>query len=163
MTNDPPIPSPDAAHSALPPACYQPELAWRIALIARSFERLLGRPLIHTGTDPVAALWSAPLAVVAHATQDDPVFFFGNAAALAAFECDFSRFTAMPSRLSAQAPDRAERQRLLERVARDNFIEDYAGTRISASGRTFVISGATVWNLVDAEGRHHGQAAAFTP
>jgi hypothetical protein len=33
--------------------------------------------------------------------------------------------------------------------------------RVSASGRRFRISGATVWNLVDEQGWRRGQAAAF--
>jgi hypothetical protein len=138
-----------------------PETAARIALIAESFARLLGRPMVEPSDDPVAALWDAPDAVVAHGTQEDPVFFFGNRAALAAFECDIAKFTTMPSRLSAEAPLREERQRLLDRVARDGFIDDYAGVRISATGRRFHIGPAIVWTLIDAAGRPHGQAATF--
>lgn len=138
-----------------------PDRAALIALIIESFERLLRRPLVVPGDDPVAALWEAPEAVVAHGTEDDPVFFFGNRAALAAFECDVAAFTAMPSRLSAEAPLREERQMLLDRVSRGGFIDDYAGMRISATGRRFRIENAVVWNLVDAAGQHCGQAATF--
>lgn len=145
----------------VPPQYRAPETARRIALIADSFRRLLGRPLVAPGEDALAALWEAPAAVVAHGTEADPVFFFGNRAALAAFECDVAAFTAMPSRLSAEAPLREERQLLLDRVTRDGFIDDYAGVRISATGRRFRIAGAVVWNLVDAEGLRAGQAATF--
>lgn len=67
----------------------------------------------------------------------------------------------MPSRLSAEAPLREERQALLERVSRDGFIDDYAGIRISARGTRFRIENAVVWNLIDAAGVRHGQAAMF--
>ena len=134
----------------------------RIALIAESFARLLGRPLVDPAQDIVAALWDAPRVIVAHGTQDDPVFFFANRAALAAFESDVEAFTRMPSRLSAEAPLREERQALLDRVSRDGFIDDYAGVRISALGRRFRIERAIVWNLVDGAGARHGQAATFT-
>ena len=40
-------------------------------------------------------------------------------------------------------------------------IEDYAGVRVSANGRRFMIEGATVWNVVDEDGRYYGQAATF--
>lgn len=144
------------------PECYrQPETARRIALVAHSFRRLLGRDLVVPSPDMVDALWQAPLAIVAHGTEADPVFFFGNARALAAFESTVEAFTAMPSRLSAEAPLREERQALLDRVSRDGFIDDYAGIRISARGRRFAISDAVVWNLVDDDGVRHGQAAAF--
>ena len=144
----------------LPDAYATPQARARIALIASSFARLLGRPLA-TGGDCAEALWAASDAIVAHGTQADPVFFFGNRAALAAFECPVDQFIAMPSRLSAEAPLRAERQALLDRVHTHGFIEDYAGVRISAQGRRFRIAGAVVWNLIDEQGRHHGQAATF--
>jgi len=146
----------------LPHSCREPSTAARIALIAESHLRLLGRPLVGGDGDLVAAIWRAPAVIVAHDTAADPIFFFGNAAALTAFECDFTAFTRMPSRLSAEAPARDERQRLLDRVAAEGFIDDYAGVRISAKGRRFSIVGAVVWNLVDQEGRIHGQAASFT-
>lgn len=133
----------------------------RIERIAHSFERLLGRRLVDPGDDLVGNLWHAPCAVVAHGIEDDPVFFFGNAMALAAFETDVARFTQMPSRLSAEAPLREERQAFLDRVTRKGFVDDYAGIRISARGRRFRIGPAIVWNLIDEDGRHHGQAATF--
>lgn len=146
------------------PALYrEPVRAALIALVAESHARLLGRALVEPGGDPVTALWALPLAVVAHGIEDDPVFFFGNAAALAAFETDVERFTAMPSRLSAEAPQRGERQAVLDRVRASGFIDDYAGIRISARGRRFRIGPATVWNLVDGQGRRLGQAACFKP
>jgi hypothetical protein len=147
--------------ASVPPQYRAPETAPRIALIAESFARLLGRPLVEGGGDVIAALWHAPVAVVAHGVEPDPVFFFGNRAALTAFDSDLAAFTAMPSRLSAEAPLREERQRLLDRVTRDGFIDDYAGVRISASGRRFRIENAVVWNLVDGQGLHQGQAACF--
>lgn len=144
----------------LPETFATPAARARIALIAESFARLLGRPLV-SDNDPVNALWQAPFAVVAHGTEADPRFFFGNRAALAAFETDLAKFIGMPSRLSAEAPQREERQRLLDRVSASGFIDDYAGVRISAKGRRFRIEGAVVWNLIDAEGTRHGQAATF--
>ena len=47
---------------------------------------------------PVAALWAAPLAILAHGLGEDPVFFFANRAALAAFETTVPAITTMPSR-----------------------------------------------------------------
>jgi hypothetical protein len=132
-----------------------------IVLIAESFERLLGRPLVISSTDIIKALWEAPFAVVAHGTEADPVFFFGNRYALTAFDSDVEGFTRMPSRLSAEAPLREERQALLDRVTRDGFIDDYEGVRISARGRRFRIEGAIVWNLIDGRGERRGQAATF--
>ena len=45
----------------------------------------------------------------------------------------------LPSRLSAEAPEHAERQRLLDAVARDGFTGGYRGLRIAKGGRRFWI------------------------
>ena len=135
--------------------------AGRDFLIAESFARVTGRALVPEGSDPCAALWALPAVVVAHGTQADPVFFYGNRAALELFEMRAEDFVRMPSRLSAEAAGREARARLMARVAADNFVPDYSGVRVSASGRRFRIEGATVWNLLDADGANHGQAAVF--
>jgi hypothetical protein len=145
----------------LPAAFREPEAAHRIALIADSFLRLLHRPLIAPGDDPVGALWASPQAILAHGTEPDPLFFFGNAAALAAFGYAAEAFVGLPSRLSAEAPLREEREALLGRVSKNGFITDYAGMRIDAAGKRFRIEQAIVWNLVDAAGVLRGQAATF--
>lgn len=134
----------------------------RIRMIAESYRRLLGQSLVSAEGDAlIGALWDAPRVIVAHGTEADPVFFFGNRMALAAFEMDFPTFTRLPSRFSAEPMVRDERSRLLERVSRDGYIDDYAGVRISAKGRRFRIEQAVVWNLIDAAGNCHGQAATF--
>jgi hypothetical protein len=133
----------------------------RLALIAESHARLTGQALV--APQPVAKpLWRLPAVVLAHGTEADPLFFWANKAALDLFELDWRALVRMPSRLSAEAPNRTERAALLETVARQGFIRDYAGVRISASGRRFRIERATVWNLVDADGGLRGQAASFS-
>ena len=129
----------------------------RLALIAESFQRLTGQKLIDSDGD----LWTAPRAILAHGTEPDPVFFYGNALALSLFEMTPEQFAQLPSRLSAEPVHRDERARLLDRVTRDGYIDDYAGIRISATGRRFRIEQAVVWNVIDAEGTIHGQAATF--
>lgn len=131
----------------------------RLALIADSYSRLLGRPLVDGDIGP--ALWEAPRVIVAHGTEADPVFFYGNRLALRAFDMAWADFVRLPSRYSAEPLAREERARLLERVTRDGYIDDYAGVRISAKGQRFRIEKAIVWNLIDAAGQIHGQAATF--
>jgi hypothetical protein len=133
----------------------------RLQLIAESYARLLGRPLVAAG-DIAASLWTAPQVIVAHDTQVDPAFFYGNRLALQVFAMDFAAFTRLPSRYSAEPLERGERAHLLARVTRDGFIDDYAGVRIAANGRRFRIEQAVVWNLIDAAGACHGQAATFS-
>ncbi|MDL2339136.1 MAG: MEKHLA domain-containing protein [Pseudomonadota bacterium] len=133
----------------------------RLAILADSFGRLTGRLLVPSAGPVRDALWNATSVIVAHGTEPDPVFFYGNRRALELFEMDWTAFVRMPSRLSAEPLQREERARLLERVGRDGFIDDYAGVRISSSGKRFRIEQAVVWNLIDASGRCHGQAATF--
>lgn len=139
--------------------CLDAATEARLIRVADSFLRLTGRPLVAPVS--AAAIWTAPRVIVAHGTEDDPVFFYGNRLALEAFELDFENFIRLPSRFSAEPINRAERERLLARVARDGYIDDYAGIRISARGQRFRIEQAVVWNLVDANGAIHGQAATF--
>ncbi len=134
-------------------------LRGKLELVASSFLRLTGRLLLDDSSP--RSFWRAPRVIVAHGTEADPVFFYGNRLALEAFEMRFADFVRLPSRFSAEAVNRAQRVRLLDRVSRDGFIDDYSGIRVSASGRRFRIEQAVVWNLVDAEGELHGQAATF--
>ena len=146
---------------ASPPPPLSANVAARLQVLAMSYARLAGRPLIPPAADIVAALWTHPAAIVAHGTQNDPVFFFGNRRALELFEMTFDAFAALPSRLSAEPLLRDERERLLARVTADGIISDYSGVRISATGRRFRIEQAAVWNLIDEAGVRHGQAALF--
>lgn len=148
--------------SDLPAAYREPATAARIALVAASHARLTGRELVPAGGDVVGALWEAPAVILAHGTEADPLFFFANRAALVRFDCAVEGLVGRPSRFSAEAPVREERQALLDRVKRDGFIADYAGVRISATGQRFRIEQATVWNLMGESGTLHGQAAMFS-
>jgi len=143
-----------------------PELAAdaeRIAAVVAGHAALTGRPLVDPAGDIVAAVWHAPLVILAHGVESDPRFFLGNRLALRAFETTLADLRRMPSRLSAEPGLRDERARLLARVTAQGFIDDYAGIRISARGRRFPIARATVWNVHDAAGNRVGQAAAFAP
>lgn len=133
----------------------------KLVLIAESHARVTGRALVAPAHGLREALWNAASVIVAHGTGADPVFFYGNRTALKLFEMDWASFVQMPSRLSAEPLLRDERAQLLERVARDGFISDYSGIRISSSGKRFRIERATVWNLLDGNGICHGQAATF--
>lgn len=132
----------------------------RLALIAASFARLAGRPLVDAG-DLEQALWHAPHAIVAHGTEPEPLFFYGNRVALALFAMPAADFIGLPSRRSAEPADRADRERMFARLETGDMIDDYSAVRVSADGRRFAIEHAYVWNLVDERGTRHGQAASF--
>ena len=131
-------------------------------LITGSFQRLTGRELAGPGRDAEWLYHQAPFVVLAHDGGDDPRFIYANKTAQACFEYSEDELIGLPSRLSAEAPKRAARQILLDRVSRDGFITDYSGIRIAKSGRRFRIENAIVWELIDAGGKCHGQAATFS-
>jgi hypothetical protein len=134
-------------------------------IILESYRRIVGQQLVPTRLDAAQAVrWlyeAAPFCVLAHDTSADPCFIYANKAAQRCFEYPWAEFTALPSRLSAEAPDRTERQTLLDRVARDGFAGCYRGLRVSRSGRRFFIEDGTVWQLLDSRGGLHGQGAMF--
>lgn len=137
----------------------------RLHLLVESYRKLTGKALIDCASNDAdalrAALWNAPIAIVAHGTEADPVFFYGNGYALRCFEMTFEVFSKLPSRLSAEPVNQEAREQALRMVAERGYIDGYSGMRIASSGRRFMISGCTIWNITDDSGRHHGQAAAF--
>jgi hypothetical protein len=148
---------------SLPP--FDATLDERLRLIVASYQRLTGKALIDNVPSEIAALrqavWDAPRAIVAHGTETDPVFFYGNRLALQQFEMSFEEFARLPSRFSAEPLAREERAKLLDSVTRQGYVDNYSGIRIAKSGKRFMIENGTVWNLIDEQGLHQGQAAVF--
>lgn len=136
-------------------------------LLVGSYHRLTGHELAPAAIPPQEGARylyeNAPFGLLAHNTDDDPVFIYGNQAAQNLFGYDWAELTRLPSRLSAEAPDRHERQRFLERVGRNGFVADYSGIRVTKSGDKFRIAGACVWQLIDPDWHVHGQAALLPP
>ena len=100
--------------------------------------------------------------MISHGTQDDPILNYGNHTALTLWEMDMPTLTSMPSRLTAEPIHREERAQLMTRAARDGFVDDYRGIRITSSGKRFLIEQAIIWNLIDGDGQRVGQAATFS-
>lgn len=132
------------------------------ALLTGSYQRLVGSKLVPDGADAAWLYNDAPFAVLAHDGSEDPKFIYANTCAQACFEYDWDEITKLPSRLSAEPGDRAERQALLGQVTRHGFMAGYRGIRVAKSGRHFVIEDGIVWELIDVEGQRLGQAATFS-
>jgi hypothetical protein len=130
-------------------------------LLTSSYRRLVGKPLVEAGRGAQWLYHDANFVVVAHNTHADPRFIYANQAAQICFGYSWDEFMALPSRLSAEAPNRAERQALLDTVARKGFAGGYRGLRIAKSGRRFWIEDGVVWQLVGKDGIPYGQAATF--
>jgi len=138
----------------------------QIQLIADSFKYYVGHDLIRlissdADLSPTVAFTETRSVIVSHGIETDPIFNYGNPAALALFELDWHTFTQLPSRYSAEALNREERAQMLEKVSRQGYVDDYQGVRVSSTWKRFHIANAYVWNLRDSTGIYQGQAAMF--
>jgi hypothetical protein len=133
------------------------------SLLSGSHQRLCGRPLTSgLPDDAEAAGWlyrDAPYAVLAQDAAEDPAFIYANATAQRLFAYTWQQFVGLPSRLSAPVADRESRDRLMAGVRSKGYAEGYRGLRESGTGKRFWIEDVTIWNLADADGEVHGQAA----
>ena len=150
----------------MPPNLSSPFYHQQAKLLCASYQCLLKKPLLASSIAPakkplIQSLYNAPFALLSHGPEADPIFNFGNAAALKLFEYSWDEFIQLPSRLSAKPVDQEERQRLLAAVNQQGYIDNYTGIRIAASGREFLIENAVVWNVIDKDGYYCGQAAAI--
>jgi len=131
-------------------------------LLADSYRRLLGEPLVPGGLRGAAAagwLYDAPFGLLAHDTSPDPVFVYANRAAQRAFGYDRAELEGMPSRLSAGEDDRASRAAFMASVRAKGYVTGYRGPRVAKDGHRFWIEDVTLWNLVGEDGTVAGQAA----
>ena len=143
----------------------QPELIAHARLMASSYQRLLGRELLPDCPDDAefaTRMFELPFVVVSHGTEAKPILNYANQTALDLWKMDWETLTQTPSRHTAEPMHRDERARMLDTVTRQGYIDDYAGIRIASDGSRFRIDQATVWNLVDSDGHHPGQAATFS-
>jgi hypothetical protein len=135
---------------------------WFSELLIGSYEAVVGAPLAPeglAGADAARWLYESPFCVLAQDASPDPRFIYANLAAQKCFEYSWGEFMGMPSRLSAEAALREERQAFMAAVLAQGYVSDYRGVRIAKSGRRFWIEDTTVWNVVDRAGTLRGQAA----
>lgn len=143
----------------------QPRLVKHIEYLLKSYLRWTGRELFLPAPSPLErakVLFDQPFVVLSHGIQADPILNYGNRAALDLWELTWEEFTRMPSRLTAEPGNREDRDRLLEQVRRNGFIDTYSGVRITGKGRRFLIERGTVWNIMDENNKYAGQAATFS-
>jgi hypothetical protein len=132
-------------------------------ILNRCFEQFFKKPLCEfRGGKPLFIDFDqTKRVIVSHGLENDPIFNYANKTALDLFEMNWSEFTSMPSRYSAEKLEREERDILLKEVSEKGYSSKYSGVRRSKSGRRFMINEAKVWNLIDLKGNFYGQAATF--
>ena len=131
-------------------------------LLISSYRKIVGTPLVpYEMSGAVGAEWlyRAPFGMLAQDTSLDARFVYANLAAQRRFGYSWREFMGMPARLSAEPQNQDQRQVFMDSVLRQGYVSGYQGRRIAKAGRRFLIQDVTVWNLVDADGTLHGQAA----
>ena len=142
----------------------QPEVIRWSQILAKSYRQLLGKELVSPSNTPeelAKALFHAPFVVVSHGTQADPILNYGNQTALQLWSLSWEELTKTPSRLTAEPVNRETRAVMLEQAAKQGYIDNYQGIRISSTGKRFLIEQAVIWNLYDDSVAPCGQAATF--
>jgi MEKHLA domain-containing protein len=145
---------------------------WTNPVIVEWTQRLLSsyrhwtrRELIERIDEPdvqAYRLFQAPFVVVSHGAETDPILNYGNQMALDLWEMTWDQLVQIPSRLTAEPINRAEREWMLEQAKTRGYLDTYRGVRITSTGRRFLVENALIWNIVDAEGQRVGQAATFS-
>ncbi|MFJ4851067.1 MULTISPECIES: MEKHLA domain-containing protein [unclassified Streptomyces] len=136
------------------------------SLLLGSYRRLVGVSLGPPvwASDAEAARWlyeKAPFGLLAHDASADPLFVYANRTAQRSFGYTWEEFIGLPSRRSAAPEAQPDRDALLASVNALGYADGYRGLRLRKDGRIFRIEDVCMWNLTDADGTHHGQAAVF--
>lgn len=100
--------------------------------------------------------------VVSHGGGAEPLFTYGNGAALALWELSWAELLQMPSRQTAEPDAQPERARMLAAAIAQGYCENYVGIRVSSRGRRFRIEDGIIWTVLDETGGAIGQAATFS-
>jgi hypothetical protein len=76
-------------------------------------------------------LFYAPFVLVSHGTQPNPIFNYGNRSALDLWGLTWPELLATPLRATVEGEEIAqERQKMLDLVKKQGYINDYHGVRI---------------------------------
>lgn len=101
--------------------------------------------------------------LITHGTESDPIFNYGNIAALEAFVRTWEDLRTIPSRQSVvfRSQDEEIRIKLLKTVTDTGFVEGATGIRVRGDDKFMRLVNAVVWNCYDNDGVYIGQAALF--
>ncbi len=145
--------------------CDEPRIVEWSQLLLDSYRHWIGHDLIKRTADAkqqACTLFEASVVVVSHGVEPAPILNYGNQTALDLWELPWEQFIQTPSRLTAEADDRGEREQMLMQARAKGCYDGYRGVRISSTGRRFLVEQAVIWNVIDPAGRRIGQAATFS-
>lgn len=169
------------------PPYVQTQVITHNLLLIQSYFKHTGRPILDQEVDiseAIKALWEAPFALLAHdcglssspdststtdsttsspesESESEPMFVYGNAKALALFECTWDELLTTPSSKSADPEEdvQSDRAAALSAALANGHVDNYSGWRRSFQGKRFLIKNATIFNVDSPSGERLGQAA----
>ncbi len=145
----------------VPPPYRDAAMAPKIELIASSYLRQARRPLVQKSDDVIAALWTAPCAILAQFELSDAATHFANRCALEVYETDYLGFSPHGQGSSAQHDKKAGPNGLFSGANIAGGVAKYSGNLMSCRGNRFRVQQAIAWPLIDEGGACHGYAAMF--
>ncbi len=147
--------------SFVPPPYRDASMAPKIELIASSYLRQARRPLVQKSDDVIAALWTAPCAILAQYELSDAATHFANRCALEVYETDYLGFSPQGQGSHAGKDGQASSNELFSAANHAGGVAKYSGNLMSCRGNRFRVQHAITWPLIDEGGACHGYAAMF--
>lgn len=146
-----------------PPAepWLSPAAQRQAARLVRSYAHFTGEILVPPGSEAevAARLFEHPALVLSLA--DGPTYNYANRTAMTAFERDWHQITNMVGDESAEPHLRKERTERLREALLQGCVRNYAGVRISAHGKRFLLEDGTLFAVLDESGATCGVAAVI--
>eukprot|EP00271_Cylindrocystis_brebissonii_P002248 TRINITY_DN12699_c0_g1_i1.p1 TRINITY_DN12699_c0_g1~~TRINITY_DN12699_c0_g1_i1.p1 ORF type:complete len:256 (-),score=42.92 TRINITY_DN12699_c0_g1_i1:548-1315(-) len=157
----------EGKESASPPPPPLPYLSGEVIMhslaVIDSYFRATGKPIFPSSVEisvAAKALWELPRVVVTQGTEEDPLYNYGNKAALDLFEMDWPTFTSSVARKWAPEEEQTAHSELVKSAVQG--VQDIGGlVRVTSSGQTFKISQGAWWALTTLDGEPFGQGAVF--
>jgi hypothetical protein len=154
------------------PLWYEDEMIEHSKYIVQTYFDLKGIELVPLSLfdrDPEAAakelFYMPDRVVLSHGIQcddDGPILNYGNSAALRLWKGTWEQLTSLPSKYTADADVRRNREEDMKKVTKYGYLDNYDGVRIAFDKTKFRISNVTIWNMNIDNNRRIGQAATFS-
>mmetsp|Transcript_14710 Transcript_14710/g.23932 ORF Transcript_14710/g.23932 Transcript_14710/m.23932 type:complete len:173 (-) Transcript_14710:2202-2720(-) len=134
-----------------------------VHLLQESYKHYTGKQLGGEEMATWEALHNSEAFVLASVgIQDDPIFNYGNRAAMNVFKLDWDEFTQFPGRYSADEENRESREKLLKMANQAEYLPDVEAIRVDAEKRRFKLVDAELFTVLSGDKQTRiGQAVWF--
>lgn len=99
--------------------------------------------------------------ILSHGTQQDPIYNYGNWAALTLFDYSLEELCQTPSRYSTVESLMDDREKLIQQINDVGYGTISDAVRQTTNGSLFVIQKIWIWHVYHPDGRRIGLAALY--